>query len=109
MNTVVDVFDKKQLCVLVGPNYTGKKHLILETYKTSGLGPVEIYYTDLITFEELFGRFENELWKEGIFEKHLKRISCSQEEWFVFEGSFGVITEHLIKSIVQGFLLLENG
>ncbi len=29
MNVVIDVLDKKQLCVLVGPTYTGKKDLML--------------------------------------------------------------------------------
>lgn len=55
MNIAAEVFKKKQFCLLVGPNYTGKKHLILETYKAAGIGPVETYYTDLITYEEFFG------------------------------------------------------
>ena len=78
MNFIVDIFNKKQLCILVGPNNNSKKYLMLEAYKASGIGPVEIYYTDLMTYKEFFGAFENGLWKEGILAKQLKQISCAQ-------------------------------
>ena len=69
MNFIVDIFNKKQLCILVGPNNNSKKYLMLEAYNASGIGPVEIYYTDLMSYKEFFGTFENGVWKEGIFAK----------------------------------------
>lgn len=50
MNFIVDIFNKKHLCILVGPNNNSKKYLMLEAYKASGIGPVEIYYTDLMSY-----------------------------------------------------------
>lgn len=38
---------KKQVCILVGPSYAGKKYLVLEAHKASGLDPV-VFYTDLL-------------------------------------------------------------
>ena len=57
MNTIVDTFDKKQMCLLVGPNCSSKKYLMFEAYKTAGIGPIETYYSDLLNFETFFGRF----------------------------------------------------
>ena len=36
-NVISDIFNKKQLCVLVGAAHTGKKHLMMEVYKTVGI------------------------------------------------------------------------
>jgi len=63
MNFIVDIVSKQQLCILVGPNNHSKKYLMLETYKTSGIGPVETYYTDLMSYKDFYGNFENGLWK----------------------------------------------
>lgn len=46
---------KKQACLLVGPQ-SGKTHLILQTYKASGLDPA-FFYTDLVTQEQFLGTF----------------------------------------------------
>jgi hypothetical protein len=70
---------KKQVCVLVGPAYSGKSHLIYQTYKTCGVDPVEIFHIDLLPKDHLLGSFENGLWKEGILSRHLKKLTYSQE------------------------------
>ena len=47
---LVDILAKKQHCILVGPSYNGKKHFMFESYRASGVGPVETYNTDFITY-----------------------------------------------------------
>ena len=37
---MVDVMNKKQMCVVVGNGYMGKQYVMMEVYKTSGIGPV---------------------------------------------------------------------
>jgi len=59
----VDILSKKQCCIVVGPIYNGKKHFLMESFRTSGVGPVEIYNIDFITYERFLGFFENDLWK----------------------------------------------
>ncbi len=47
---------KKQACVLAGPSYAGKKYLVFQAYKASGLEPA-VFYTDLLPKEQFLGNF----------------------------------------------------
>jgi hypothetical protein len=76
---LIEILNKKSVCLIVGPSLSGKKFIISEAYSMSGFEPIETYNTDLISSKYLLGYYENDIWKEGILIKKLKKLAYSQE------------------------------
>ncbi len=65
VNHLVEITDKKSLCIIAGPTQAGKTSVISEAYKQriSRQFEIDILNVDTLDEKSLFGCYINDLWQ----------------------------------------------
>lgn len=111
VNQLVEVTEKKSLCIIAGPTQAGKVSVISEAYKQRICRGFEVDILNVDTLDEksLLGCYINELWQEGILIKKIKQLPISKEEWIIFEGAHSSRMNSIINRLNHTYLQLSNG